>query len=260
MAIVIAVVVYSADANRTKPAPSVPSTVTAVTPAAVKPVPKPAPPPKPAREEALIAGHTLVTIRLGGKERYEVPSLGLDTASKREAVKAIRLPAYLDAMGFMDEELVERYLAADLNGSGKLAFSELEAFQDKTFREFEYRSNKLALRPDEFLAAGGGDCEDFALYTAGLLRFWGREPYIGSLGPAGSGSGHAVCLSFEAGSIPAGYTRFTIEEAASWGPAVKAGVYVPIDYDLVGSLSNAVKPGWKLRDIYVPERIWGQSM
>jgi hypothetical protein len=194
-------------------------------------------------------------------EHYEVPKLGLVTMSKIEAVSAIRLPAFVDAMGFFDADLVSRYLDADLNGSGRLAFEELKVFQAKTYREFRYESNTLALRPDEFLAAGGGDCEDFALYTAGLLRFWGWEPYIGSLAASKSGIGHAVCLSYEEGTFPEDFEYF---ELSSWttedGSALRAGTYVPIDYDHVGSLSNAVGPGWQLRSVYIPEKIWGLSM
>ena len=227
----------------------------------VKPASRPAPPPKPALEEVTIGGYLLRTIRSNGLERFEVPELGIITMDKLEAVAAIRLPAFVKAMGFFDAELVSRYLDADLNGSGRLSFDELKVFQQKTYREFRYESNKLALRPDEFLAAGGGDCEDFALYTAGLLRFWGWEPYLGSLASSKSAIGHAVCLSYEEGAFPKGYEYFRLD---GWttedGSPLRDGTYVPIDYDQVGSLSNAVEPGWKLRSVYIPEKAWGLSM
>ena len=229
--------------------------------AAPRPAPRPAPPPLPALEEATIAGQVLRTIRAGGRERYEVPALGLSTHNKAEAVSAIRLPRFVEATGLTDPGLLGRYLEADLNGSGRLSFDELEVFQRKTYRDFRYESNLLALRPDEFLAAGGGDCEDFALYTAGLLRFWGWEPYLGSLGPASGGVGHAVCLSYEEGSFPGGFTYFEVDGwTAEDGSSLKAGRYVPIDYDHVGSLSDAVRSGWKLRSIYLPEEAWGLEM
>jgi hypothetical protein len=228
--------------------------------AAVQPAPRPLPP-KPALEEAKIAGYTLSTVRTGGTERFEVPELGLVTMHKLEAVSAIRLPAFVAAMGFFNADLAGRYLDADLNGSGRLGFEELKVFQEAVYREFRYMPNELALRPDEFLAAGGGDCEDFALYTAGLLRFWGWEPYIGSLAASRGSTGHAVCLSFEEGAFPKGYTYFDIDEwTTEDGSPLPAGTYVPIDYDHVGSLSNAVGSGWKLRSVYIPEKAWGLSM
>lgn len=229
--------------------------------AAVQPAAKPSPPPKPALEEVTFGGYLLRTVRSGGKERFEVPELGVVTGSKAEAVSAIRLPRFVEAMGFFDPDLAGRYLDADLNGSGRLSFDELKVFQERTYRDFRYEANELALRPDEFMTAGGGDCEDFALYTAGLLRYWGWEPYIGSLAGSASGIGHAVCLSYEEGSFPDSFTYFDLE---AWttedGSPIRPGTYVPIDYDHVGSLSNAVEKGWKLRSIYTPEKAWGLEM
>ena len=250
-----------ANLQGSRPSYSSTTTSTLNSSAPVKPVPRPSPPPKPALEETTIAGYTLRTVRGGGLERFEVPELGLVTMSKLEAVAAIRLPVFVEEMGFFNADLVGRYLDADLNGSGRLAFEELKVFQEKTCREFRYESNELALRPDEFLAAGGGDCEDFALYTAGLLRFWGWEPYLGSLAASRGSIGHAVCLSYEEGAIPKDFEYF---ELSAWttedSSALRAGTYVPIDYDHVGSLSDAVGAGWKLRSVYIPEKAWGLSM
>lgn len=44
------------------------------------------------------------------------------------------------------------------------------------------------------------------------------------------------------------------------GYPVKSGWYIPIDYDSVGSLSNAVGEGWKLRAIWEPESIYEKRM
>jgi len=229
--------------------------------AALQPAAKPSGPPKPALEEVTFGGYLLRTVRSGGKERFEVPELGVVTGIKAEAVSAIRLPRFVEAMGFFDPDLAGRYLDADLNGSGRLSFDELRVFQERTYRDFRYEANEPALRPDEFLAAGGGDCEDFALYTAGLLRYWGWDPYIGSLAGSASGIGHAVCLSYEEGSFPEGFMYFDLD---AWttedGSPLQPGTYVPIDYQHVGSLSNAVEKGWKLRSIYTPEKAWGLDM
>ncbi|HOV39092.1 MAG TPA: WYL domain-containing protein [Spirochaetales bacterium] len=222
---------------------------------------KPAPPPKPLVEETRIGGYTLKTIRYGGVESYEVPALGIKTSDKREAVAAIRIPAFIQATGLNDSALIEQYLAADLNRSGRLSFEELEAFQKKTVLAFKYQENELALRPDKFIAAGGGDCEDFALYTAGLLRFWGWESYIGLLRPEYESPGHAVCLSYETEPFSESYVYYNLQ---SWttvdGTALKPGFYVPIDYEYVGGISSAVKKGWKLREVYTPEKAWGLQM
>jgi hypothetical protein len=231
-------------------------------PTASRPSPAPSPvPAKPSVEDITIGGQLLRTYRTGGIERYEVPSLGITTSNKAEAIAAIRKPRFSEVTGLDDRALIHRYLTADLNTSGKLSFDELAVFQKKTYHEFRYEDNEFALRPDEFLEAGGGDCEDHALYTAGLLRFWGWEPYLGSFGPSGGGTGHAVCLSYEEGSLPGNFTYY---EVASWstydGTSLKSGKYIPIDYEKVGSLSNAVEKGWTLRSIYIPEKAWGLRM
>lgn len=223
--------------------------------------PAPVAPPLPAEEDFPVGGKTLRVIRSAGKERYEVPEIGLRTADKLEAIASIRLAPFVERTGLTDLDLIERFLKADTNRSGRLSWDELRTFQTTTYRDFAYRENRLALRPDEFLAEGGGDCEDFALYTAALLRFWGWIPYLASLAPKAYGTGHALCLSFEEGSIPAGFTYY---ELASWrdaeGEEVPDGRYVPIDYDHVGELSEAVGKGWKIRELYIPESAWGQEM
>jgi len=225
------------------------------------PKPAPSPPPKPAIEETTIGGLILRTVRSSKGERYEVPHLGLITTDKLEAIAAIRLPAFVERTGLCDPGLIGRYLEADLNRSGKLSFDELRVFQKRAFTAFRYESNRLALRPDEFLEKGGGDCEDFALYTAGLLRFWGWEPYIGSLRPDSDREGHAVCLSYEGTKAPDGFTYFEIGNwSAMDGTALSNGRYIPIDYDHVGSLSNAVGTSWKLKSVYIPEKAWGLEM
>jgi hypothetical protein len=130
-----------------------------------------------------------------------------------------------------------------------------------TDNEFRYESNDIALRPDEFLHAGGGDCDDFALYSAGLLRFWGWEPYLGCLSPGRGKEGHAICLSYEDGSFSSSFTYFDVTAGSTEdGSPLKRGRYVPIDYDCVGELSNAAGKSWKLTEIYVPEKAWERKM
>ena len=224
-------------------------------------VPAPMPQPKPAVEDTTIAGVTLRTLRDGEVESYEVPSLGLRTSSKLEAIAAIRLPPFIATTGITDQSLIDHFLGADLNHSGRLSYDELSTFQIKTYKEFRYESNDVALRPDEFLAAGGGDCDDFALYTAGLLRFWGWEPYLGCLSPGDGKEGHAICLSHEEEPFSKAYAYYDVSATTTEdGSSLRPGRYVPIDYDLVGGLTDAAGKGWRLTSIYVPEKAWGRRM
>jgi hypothetical protein len=44
------------------------------------------------------------------------------------------------------------------------------------------------------------------------------------------------------------------------GKPFRSGCYVPIDYEVVGGSSRAVKSDWILRDFYTPERIYKRVM
>lgn len=61
------------------------------------------------------------------------------------------------------------YARADLDGDGALCWKEIRAFQKRVVYTFEYQENRTALSPEEFIRNGGGDCEDFALFTAELV-------------------------------------------------------------------------------------------
>ena len=62
--------------------------------------------------------------------------------------------------------------------------------------------------------------------------------------------------------LPRGFDYYTVKEGvyAFDGEPVRPGYYVPIDYQVVGGSSSAVKRGWLLRDLYTPERIYGKVM
>lgn len=82
----------------------------------------------------------------------------------------------------------------------------MEAFQSALDHEFRYLSNATALRPDEFLAQGGGQA-------------------------------HAVCM-VRSEHHPAHYGYYTVNQAFTQdGAAVPPGDYVPVDYEHVGGLS-----------------------
>jgi hypothetical protein len=135
----------------------------------------------------------------------------------------------------------------------------LQAFQRRLVRDVPYRNNAVAYSPDAFVSAGSGDCEDFALFTCGLLRFWGIDSYLGSLQHDSVATGHAITL-IPVSTVPEGFLYWELDggfTAAAGGPP---GIYVPVDYDHVGGLSNAVGPGWTLRWIRRPESVYGLRM
>ena len=164
------------------------------------------------------------------------------------------------ATGIYDFPLEERYAAADTDRDGALSWSEVRSFQRALTRAFRYIANGTALRPDRFLRQGGGDCEDWALVTCGLLRFWGYEAYVGSIGDPSGMSGHAVCLVPQQ-ERPVGMTYFELRGFyTSSGAALPDGYYIPIDYEHVGRLSSAVESGWVLKRVYEPESLYGMTI
>ena len=183
-----------------------------------------------------------------------------DVPAVVSAVQVGRSLAFREATGIVDSRLVALYESADTGGDGALDWSELAAFQAWLDRRYAYRSNESALRPDEFLAQGGGDCEDWSLFTCGLLRYWGWDPYVGSFAGSEHGVGHAVCL-VRVAERPPRYRAWSVDgDGYLGGQPVKAGWYVPVDYGTVGDLTNAVGDGWQLRVIWTPERIYGEEM
>jgi hypothetical protein len=168
--------------------------------------------------------------------------------------------AFRGATGIADSGLEALYEEADTDANGRLAWAELRSFQSRLERTSCYLSNELALRPDEFAARGGGDCEDWALFACGLLRYWGWDPWVGSFGPADGGTGHAVCM-VRLAEKPSRLAWWSIAQDGTLGGfPVREGWYVPVDYEHVGELSNAVEDGWDLRALWRPESIYGERM
>jgi hypothetical protein len=97
----------------------------------------------------------------------------------------------------------------------------------------------VVLRPDEFMAQGGGDCDDWAELTCGLLRYWGWDPYVGCFASPSRDTGHAVCL-VRATGVPAGFLFYTVTEGSVRGGRIPEGRYVPVDYEVVGGITNAM--------------------
>jgi len=194
-------------------------------------------------EERRIAGHNTYTLIVSGRTHESI----------HDARIAINTSLLSARAGITDPDVADLFAGADGNRDGEVSWEEIQRFQTALDRNYRYELNPTALRPDEFLAAGGGDCEDWALMTAGLLRFWGIPVFIGSL--SSSTGNHAVAL-VPATSIPPG--AMTIEVPAGGG--LRSGSYVPIDYAHVGRLSNAVARRFTVERVWVPEEIYGWSM
>ncbi len=259
----------SHDAQAPRPRPYVPYPAPARTEVIQPPAPKAAvaartsPGPAPARTaRSLTHRGVAITATPVGEEgwRYTAGVLGLETRTRRGMHLAINGVLFRRASGIADAELEKRYAAADADRDGSLSWADLEAFQRALHREFRYLSNATALRPDEFLTQGGGDCEDWALMSCGLLRYWGWTAYVGSFVAPGGGEAHAVCL-VRGEHRPARYACFSVSQARTAnGETVVPGDYVPVDYELVGGLTNAVGRNWRLERFHTPEKMYGLTM
>lgn len=167
---------------------------------------------------------------------------------------------FRQATGIRSIELETLYAGADTDKDGYFIRKKIKGFQRSLIHRFYYKQNYTALRPDEFLAQRGGDCEYWALMTCGLLRFWGWNGYVGAFYPPSGGDGHALCLvcwNERPGSL--GY-HYLSSGSTSNGQPVRPGYYVPIDYETVGGITTAMRRNWNLEQIAIPEKIYGQVM
>jgi hypothetical protein len=165
-----------------------------------------------------------------------------------------RMNRYSANTGFYSRELLNMYASADADGSGDLTYFELEQFQRRLGMNYDYILNNTALTPEEFLSRGGGDCEDWAIVTAGLLRFWDVPAFVGVLEQPDGNIGHAVCL-IKVDRPKEGYIYWEVT-----GTYNLNGLYIPVDYERVGKLSSSLFTDWHLTDIFTPEDIYGNWM
>jgi len=230
---------YPADYSFIKPAPPV-----------VKPLPVPLPQPLPLPMPLPPTPFPLTEKSFPGitaLNRFSAAEVTDPAVIKRKRV-------FRGNSGIISPALENIYESADKDHNGVLSWSEVENFQDRIFKKYAYIPNNLALRPDEFLQQGGGDCEDWALFTCGLLSYWDIESYVGLFGPE-SGTGHAVTL-VPVDSPVENYIYYRLEGLYNFPDAF----YIPVDYNHVGSLSNAVDSKWNLRSIFIPSEIYGMYM
>lgn len=180
-------------------------------------------------------------------------SIGLRQTSQ------FRRQRFIERYGYNDPSILSIFNAADEDRDGKLSFFELEDFQKIVFATLKYRQNDIALRPDKFLSLGGGDCDDWALFSAAFCDYWGWEAYIAVLSDGSpQGPAHAVCFARPPFDIPSSYTKWRLSNSSTAdGFNMTTGTYVSIDYDCVGTFSSAVKRGWKIRYFLSPSATYG---
>ncbi len=234
--------------SRPAPPPSPPSQ----TVVRVEPAPKPAP--RPDEVHPLeYRGQRIEARRTGGHTTYTLIVSGRTYESIHDARVAINTSLLSARTGITHPDVIDLFAWADGNQDGEVSWEEMQRFQSALDLNYRYELNPTALRPDEFMAAGGGDCEDWALMTAGMLQFWGIPVFIGSLS---SSTGHHAIALVPTTRVPPG--AMTIDIPA--GGSLRAGSYVPIDYEHVGCLSNAVAREFTVERIWVPEEIYGWSI
>ncbi|MBN1837445.1 MAG: hypothetical protein JW820_16440 [Spirochaetales bacterium] len=183
-------------------------------------------PPRQSVRHASYRGFEIVGTPNENGYLYSAASCALSAASQRALHLRINSRLFRQATGIADPALEELYAGADSDRDGYLCGNEIREVQRRLAVCYEYWHNATALPPDELLTLGGGDCEDWALLSCGLLRYWSWEAYVAALVPTGRRPGYCV----------------------------------PIDYHVVGGSSNAVERGWALRQFYTPERIYGAAM
>jgi hypothetical protein len=194
-------------------------------------------------------GATIAVDENSSGTRATVAATGETYASLQAARVAVNTAKFIARTGIRSRAVIELYALADRNRNGDIDWPEIERFQTELMRSYNYKSNQTALRPDEFLQQGGGDCEDFALLTAGLLRFWGVPVAVASVQSAAGY--HAIAL-VETTRVPAGYTHLRVTDKTRGEIN-----YVPIDYDNVGRFSSAVAREYTVSNIWIPEEIYG---
>ena len=213
--------------------------------------------PDPPRKKWTYRGYTLVRSSTG---MVNVTELDMQARSGRTLHYLINSVHFVEETGIDDGALLKRYAEADRDGNGHLSWPEVSEFQRKTARSFHYRHNNVALPPDEFLSRGGGDCEDFAIYTCGMLRFWGWNCKVAGYYPPEGGVGHAITLVWSSRPIE-GYGYFKYGEGSyARGDKVRPGYWIPIDYEAVGGITDAMEENWRLWELSDSETLYWRKM
>ena len=157
----------------------------------------------------------------------------------------------IENIGYHSQKVLDIFKSADSNNDHKISLSELQSFQNWLVQRFKYKENETALRPDDFIAQGGGDCEDFSIMTCCMLNYHGIVAYVAGFGRVTTNK-HAVCILQIREPVPPGFLYYTLEY---WN--VPDGFYTPIDYNTVGGL-EAIDRRWKIANINKPVDMYGK--
>jgi hypothetical protein len=172
-----------------------------------------------------------------------------------------RNAAFTKANGCRSPQLLDLYARTDSNDDGQLSWDEIRIFQKRLYANYKYQINDPALSPDQFLAEGGGDCEDWALVTVGMLQYWDIKAYIGCFSPPENDKriAHAIALVPVPEQVD-GMFAYNITNSTEWysGRSIPDGWYVPIDYATVGGITNAMGKDWTLTQVVDGTRMYGE--
>ncbi|MFN0050167.1 MAG: transglutaminase domain-containing protein [Cytophagales bacterium] len=151
-------------------------------------------------------------------------------------------------------KIIKWYQNADLNKNNKLEVFELQQFQNDLCKRYKYKNNVVALNPDQFINQGRGDCEDFAIITCNLLRFYGETAYVASFGKYSKFGGHCLCFWKVKGKVPSYATNWY----KMYNRKTRSNdTYIPIDYQKVGGLT-AIDGRFKPYRLSDPEEMYGK--
>lgn len=169
-----------------------------------------------------------------------------------------RIRVYQSYQPNTSEEVISIFIRFDLNGSSNISLDELQVFLDYMLTNFSYQANNIALSPSDFLIRRGGDCEDFAIFTSDFLTFWGEDSFVGGLYNARTG--HAIAL-LKVDIVPKGYQSIDLNKYTGYREiGIPTGIYIPIDYNYLGTYSNATEMGMVLEKIWISKAIIGQPL
>ncbi len=190
-------------------------------------------------------------LRLYDKNVQRLKPLSYQYMSAQERNEAFQIVS-----PYADSFILKIFSSADIDNSGTLSLNELIYFQNLISKNYSYQNNNIALRPDAFLKNGGGDCEDWALLTAAFCLYWGWDAYIGCF-YGDSNIGHALCLVKYPFNVPKDFISWKIDKSeTAEGDIIQNGNYIPVDYNYVGSFSNAIQAGMKLKYVCTPEKMY----
>lgn len=213
------------------------------------------PPPPPAPTDVsrtdVYRGQRFVVDRSPRVVSYTLMASGQQFSQMHALRVSVNESLLATAWGVRHPELTRMFGNADSNRDGWLSWEEIRQFQNWLYRSYRYMTNTTALRPEDFLAAGGGDCEDWAIMTAALLQFWGMHSRIGVVS---SSTGHHAITLVPASNVPS--TFMIIRNDLEHTNVTTR--YTPIDYDNVGDLSNAVGRTFTLENVYDATEMFGR--